>query len=153
MYNNKLFYDYCDDLKIPLKTYFKNKISSLYLKKEVMNIMLAKDNKKIEKNELIFSEIENSFQFINEDLVSKKDIYKNNVEKMMIKKISKKFKNGKNEKKDYNGKMMNFSINDDLINQNLQSQKEILNSKIFLRKQKKILQGDLKRVGNFTKKN
>ena len=118
-----------------------------------MDIMISKDNKKIEKNELLFSEIVDSFDHLNKNLNNKKDIYKNNVEKMMINKINKKFTKNKNKKSDYNGKLMDFSINDSLVNENLKSQKEMLDSKIFMRKQKKIIQSNLKRFRIFSKTN
>ncbi len=132
-----------------LKIYFKNKISTLYLKKEIIDIVIKSDTKNNQKNELIYSQIEESLKELNMGQKPEKtQIFKEKVENLMMGKFNEKIKKKSFDKHEYSGKLMKFKLNDHIIKDHLNSQKNLLDSKLLIRKQNSIIKSILKRSGS-----
>ena len=164
--------DYLETIDDPLKFYFKERIGNLYLNKDVMKLFLDKGNKgegksvqMLSDSFMNFSEIKDlekntkdPTRLIDRKSFAKKkgrrsrkdtDSYeqvqiKKKVDAMMVDKVNTFVQKSKEANK-HESKFDEFGNNDSLVKGNLDIQISVLSSRLFARKQKSFIKGELKR--------
>ena len=163
--------DYLETIDDPLKYYFKEKIGNLYINKDVMRLFIEKGNKgeggihMLSDSFMNFSEIKDleksqkrdSSRAIDKKGFAKKakrkqkqeDNYENaqikkKVDAMMVDRVNS-FVQRNSEVNRFGNKFGQFVNNDSLVRGNLDIQTSSLNSKLFARKQKSVIKGEIKR--------
>lgn len=162
--------DYLETIDDPLKYYFKEKIGSLYVNKDVMKLFTGKDNMEVEKEVEVLTNLFMRFSEIRDlktnpntkpsrmidrpsfikrivaqtDNYEKKEI-KKKVDAMMVDKVHTFFEKN-NEANKFGTKFTQFVDNDSLVRDKLELQNSVIQSKIFARKQKSMIKGRLNRT-------
>lgn len=120
----------------------------MYLKKKVAKLFIEENT--VELPDLSLNENLGSIRTIQFEKKDKKKKFKKNLETLMAMKVYEemKKKNIKNKDEKYVKNFINFSLNDEIVKNNLLSQVEDIQSKLLERKKKSTIKGINNKVSN-----